>query len=216
MAAPPIEPAASPVIHTRVVRVTHWVNALAMLIMITSGWRIYNASPLFEGFNFPKAITLGGWLGGALQWHFAGMWLLVANGLVYVVSGFATGHFRRDFLPLRPSEIVRDAVAAARFRLPHVIGAYNAVQRLLYVVVLVLGIVVVLSGLAIWKPVQLQELTSLFGGYEGGRLVHFAAMAGIVGFILIHLALVALVPRTLPAMIIGRDIRFGHKTTVKS
>ncbi|WP_375409689.1 cytochrome b/b6 domain-containing protein [uncultured Methylobacterium sp.] len=202
-------------IHTRVVRITHWVNALAMLIMIASGWRIYNASPLFEGFAFPKALTLGGWLGGALQWHFAGMWLLVANGLVYVVSGFASGHFRRHFLPLRPSEIVRDAVAAATFRLPHVVGAYNAVQRLLYVVVLVLGVIVVLSGLAIWKPVQFQELASVFGGYEGGRLVHFTAMAGIVGFTVIHLALVILVPRTLPAMIIGRDLRLGHKTTVK-
>ena len=202
-------------LHSRIVRVTHWVNALAMLIMIGSGWRIYNASPLFEGFIFPRDITLGGWLGGGLQWHFAGMWLLVGNGLVYVASGLLTGHFRRDFLPLRPREIARDFVAALRFRLPHVAGRYNAVQRLMYAGVLLLSILVVLSGLSIWKPVQFQELTALFGGYEGGRLVHFAAMAGIVGFIVVHLALVALVPRTLPTMIIGRELHLGRPREVK-
>ena len=197
------------------VRITHWLNALAMLIMIASGWRIYNASPVFESIYFPKGLTLGGWLGGALQWHFAAMWLLVANGVVYLAYGLATGHLRRSLLPLRPREIGQDFGAALRFRLKHKPGAYNAVQRLLYVVVLLLGLVVVLSGLAIWKPVQAAPLTAFLGGYDNARVVHFLAMAGIVGFVAIHLALVVLVPRTLPTMIIGREIRFGREVHVR-
>ena len=93
------EPAA---IHPLYVRVTHWINAVAVLIMIGSGWQIYNASPLF-GFTFPNSLTLGGWLAGGLLWHFAAMWLLVANGLVYLTVGLATGRFRRKLLPIRPS-----------------------------------------------------------------------------------------------------------------
>lgn len=196
-------------IHPLVVRITHWVNALAMLIMITSGWRIYNASPIFGDWMFPKAITLGGWLGGALQWHFAAMWLLVANGLVYLTYGLASGHLRQRLTPLRPVEIGRDFVAALTLRLPHRPGVYNAVQRLLYVGVLIAGVVAVLSGLAIWKPVQLAPLTALMGGYDQARIVHFLAMVGIGAFVAVHLALVLLVPRTLPTMIIGREIRLG-------
>jgi thiosulfate reductase cytochrome b subunit len=186
-----------------VVRVTHWVNAFAIVCMIMSGWMIYDASPLF-GFRFPAWATLGGWLAGAIAWHLAFMWLLVGNGLVYVVYGLLTRHFRRSLLPLWPREILRDASDAARFRLDHRLGEYNAVQRLAYVGVLTLGVLAVASGLAIWKPVQLQALTALFGGYEFARRVHFVVMAGIVGFILLHLILVLLVPRTLPGMITGR------------
>jgi thiosulfate reductase cytochrome b subunit len=185
------------------VRVTHWVNAFAIVCMIMSGWMIYDASPLF-GFRFPAWATLGGWLAGAIAWHLAFMWLLVGNGLVYVIYGLLTRHFRRSLLPLWPREILRDAGDAARFRLEHRVGEYNAVQRLAYVGVLTLGVLAVASGLAIWKPVQLQALTALFGGYEFARRVHFAAMAGIVAFILLHLTLVLLVPRTLPRMITGR------------
>jgi thiosulfate reductase cytochrome b subunit len=185
------------------VRVTHWVNAVAIVCMIMSGWMIYDASPLF-GFQFPAWATLGGWLAGAVAWHLAFMWLLVGNGLVYVVYGLLTRHFRRSLLPLWPREILRDAGDAARFRLEHRVGEYNAVQRLAYVGVLTLGVLATASGLAIWKPVQLQALTALFGGYEFARRVHFAVMAGIVGFILLHLTLVLLVPRTLPGMITGR------------
>jgi thiosulfate reductase cytochrome b subunit len=192
-----------PVAHPFVVRLTHWVNAVAMVCMIMSGWMIYDASPLF-GFRFPAWATLGGWLGGAIAWHFAFMWLLVGNGLVYLVYGLLTRHFRRTLLPLWPREILRDAGDAARFRLHHRVGEYNAVQRLAYVGVLLLGILAAASGLALWKPVQLQALTALFGGYEFARRVHFAAMAGIVGFILLHLILVLLVPGTLPAMVTGR------------
>jgi thiosulfate reductase cytochrome b subunit len=184
------------------VRLTHWINAAALIAMVMSGWRIYNASPLFD-FRFPNEITLGGWLAGAIAWHFAAMWLLVLNGLVYVAYGLVSGHFRHALLPLKPAGIWRDLKAALAFRLPHSLGRYNAVQRLLYVGVILLLVVVVLSGLSMWKPVQLQTLAALFGGYEGARLVHFFAMAGIVGFFIIHIALVVLVPRTLPPMILG-------------
>jgi len=191
------------VVHPFVVRLTHWVNAVAMVCMIMSGWMIYDASPLF-GFRFPAWATLGGWLAGAIAWHLAFMWLLVGNGLIYLTYGLLTRHFRRSLLPLWPREILRDAGDAARFRLRHRVGEYNAVQRLAYVGVLLLGLLAAASGLALWKPVQLQALTALFGGYEFARRVHFAAMAGIVGFVLLHLILVLLVPRTLPAMVTGR------------
>lgn len=190
-------------IHPAVVRVTHWVNAVAMVCMVLSGWGIYNASPLF-GFAFPRWATLGGWLGAAIAWHFAVMWLLVVNGLLYFAWGIASGHFRRVLLPVSPAAVRDDLRLAVTLRLPHRPGRYNAVQRLLYWAVLGCGVLVVVSGLAIWKPVQLQELTAVLGGYEAARYVHFVAMAGIVAFILVHLLLVAIVPRTLPPMITGR------------
>ena len=192
------------VIHPVWVRVTHWVNALAMVVMIGSGWEIYNASPLFP-FLFPRGITLGGWLAGALLWHFAAMWLLAVNGLVYLALGLATGRFRRKLVPIRPGEVLADAKAALSGRLAHDdLSVYNAVQRLLYVGVILAGIVIVLSGLAIWKPVQLQELTAVLGGYEAARYVHFFAMAAIVGFLVVHVVMALLVPRSLRAMITGR------------
>lgn len=198
-------PARARIIHPLFVRITHWINAVAMICMIASGLKIYNASPLFN-FSIPSWLTLGGWLGGAIAWHLAALWLLVGNGLAYLSYGFFYGHFRRDFLPLSPRDIWRDAIAALTFRLPHKLGAYNAVQRLLYVSVLLMGAGAVVSGLAIWKPVQFQELAGLMGGYEGARLVHFCMMAGIVGFVVVHLALVILVPKTLPPMITGRAL----------
>jgi thiosulfate reductase cytochrome b subunit len=195
---------ASVVIHPVWVRITHWINALAMLVMIGSGWEIYNASPLF-GFTFPRSITLGGWLAGALLWHFAAMWVLAINGLVYIALGILTGRFRRKLLPIRPGEVVADMKAALTFRLSHDdISVYNAVQRLLYVGVILAGIVIVLSGLAIWKPIQLQELTALFGGYDAARYVHFFAMAAIVGFLVVHVLLALIVPKSLKAMVTGR------------
>jgi thiosulfate reductase cytochrome b subunit len=190
-------------IHPLPVRVMHWVNAFAMGCMIMSGWQIYDASPLFP-FTFPHWATLGGWLGGAIAWHLAAMWLLVTNGLTYVAYGFVSGHFRRSFLPLSAGAVWADIKAALTFRLPHQLGHYNAVQRLLYVLVLLTGILAVSSGLALWKPVQLQVLSLFFGGFEATRRVHFVAMAGIVGFIAVHLTLVLLVPKTLPPMITGR------------
>jgi thiosulfate reductase cytochrome b subunit len=195
---------ASGTIHPVWLRITHWINAVAVVVMIGSGWEIYNASPLFP-FNFPKTITIGGWLAGALLWHFAAMWLFVVNGLVYVTLGILTGRFRRKLLPIHPGQVIVDLRAALRGRLSHDdVSVYNAVQKLLYLGVILAGVVVVLSGLAIWKPVQLQELTALFGGYDFARYVHFAAMAAIVGFLLIHVIMAFVVPKSLRAMIIGR------------
>lgn len=192
------------VVHPAWVRVTHWINALAILVMIGSGWQIYNASPLFP-FLFPREITLGGWLAGGLLWHFAAMWVLVFNGFVYVTLGLATGRFRRKLLPIRPGEVIADAKAALTFKLAHDdLSHYNAVQKLLYAGVIVTGVLIVLSGIAIWKPVQFQELTALFGGYEAARYVHFFCMAAIVGFLVIHVALALLVPRSLRAMVAGK------------
>lgn len=191
-------------IHPGWVRVTHWINAVAMLVMIASGWQIYNASPMFP-FTFPQSITLGSWLAGALLWHFAAMWLLVANGLLYVAIGIISGRFRMRFFPISPAAVLADSRAALRGKLSHDdLSVYNAVQRLLYVGVLLAGAVIVLSGLAIWKPVQLQILTAVFGGYEAARYVHFFAMAAIVAFLVIHVTLAMLVPKSLRAMLTGR------------
>src|SRR5262245_40070483 len=187
MGAAPLAKPDRQVIHPAWVRITHWINALAMIMMILSGWQIYNASPLFP-FAFP--VGIGGWLAGALLWHFAAMWLLVINGIVYLALGFATGRFRRKLFPIRPREVLSDTLAALRGRLSHEdLSVYNAVQRLLYVGVILAGILVVLSGISIWKPVQVQELTAVFGGYDTARFVHFFAMAAIVGFLVIHVTL---------------------------
>lgn len=191
-------------IHPLVVRITHWVNVLAIVIMVTSGWRIYNSSPLFP-FKFPSDITLGGWLAGALQWHFAGMWLLAANGLVYLAYGILSGHFRRKLWPITPGAVIADVLAALKGRLAHDdLSIYNAAQRAAYATLILTIIVLVLSGLAIWKPVQLQNLAWLMGGYEGARLVHFLAMTLTVFIVIVHVVMVALVPSTLPTMITGR------------
>jgi thiosulfate reductase cytochrome b subunit len=191
-------------IHPLWLRVTHWINAVAVVVLIGSGWEIYNASPLFS-FAFPKSITLGGWLGGALLWHFAAMWLLAVNGLVYAALGLITGRFQRRLLPLRPGEVVADARLALRGKLSHDdLSVYNAVQKLFYLGVIVAGIVIVLSGLAIWKPVQLWWLAALFGGFDVARYVHFVAMAAIVGFSVIHIVMAFVVTKSLRAMIIGR------------
>jgi thiosulfate reductase cytochrome b subunit len=172
--------------------------------MVLSGWQIYNASPLFN-FVFPRSITLGGWLAGALLWHFAAMWLLMVNGLVYVVLGFVTGRFRRKLTPITPSGVIADAKAALTGHLSHDdLSKYNSVQKLLYAGIIAVGVIIVLSGLSIWKPVQFQWLTALFGGYDAARYVHFFAMAAIVAFFVIHVVMALLVPKSLRTMIIGR------------
>jgi thiosulfate reductase cytochrome b subunit len=194
-------------VHPLVVRVTHWINAFAILVMVASGWRIYNASPIFP-FRFPNELTLGGWLAGALQWHFAAMWLLVLNGIVYVAYGISSGHFRRKLFPLTPRAVLNDLLAALRGKLAHDdLAVYNAAQRAAYLAIILCLVVLVLSGLAIWKPVQLQEIAALMGGYEGARLLHFFAMALMVFIVLVHIVMVILVPRTFPTMITGRTRR---------
>jgi thiosulfate reductase cytochrome b subunit len=203
--------------HAWPVRLTHWIMAASILAMIGSGWRIYNASPIFD-FTFPDAIVLGGdveaalarhndpGVATALLWHFAVMWLLVLSYFSMVLWGVISGHFRRDFLPVGPRSFLRDFVAAARFRLEHRLGEYNAVQKVFYWSVLAAVGGIVLSGIAIWKPVQTYPLELLFGGFQGARVFHFLMMTAIVGFLVVHLALVALVPSTLRAMITGRAV----------
>ena len=191
------------VIHSATVRLTHWLNAAAMTIMMMSGWGIYNASPLF-GFRFPVWATLGGWLGGSIAWHLAGIWLLVGNWLVYIGYGLATRHFHRRLFPLSAAMVWGDFCAACTLRLAHRLGTYNALQRLFYLAVLLLTALAVTSGLVLWKPVQLDGLARLIGGYEFARRLHFFAMAGLAGFVVLHVALSVLLPRTLVAMITGR------------
>ncbi|MCW5297649.1 cytochrome b/b6 domain-containing protein [Herbaspirillum lusitanum] len=200
----PILPTTSAIIHPLWLRVTHWTNALAVVLMILSGWRIYNASPIFP-FAFPKAWTLGGWLGGALQWHFAAMWLLAINGVIYLALNLLSGRARRKFFPLRPLEVFQDFVQALKGKLQHAsLDHYNAVQKLAYLSVIADLVLIVVSGLAIWKSVQLPLLRDLMGGYDNARIVHFFAMSFLVLFIAVHVAMVALVPRTLLAMLRGR------------
>ncbi len=195
---------ASPMIHGRLVRLTHWVNALAFLVLLLSGWKIYNASPVFA-FRLPGELTLGGWLGGALLWHFAAMWLLALNGLLYLGYGFLSGHFRRKLWPVSPTAVWADIRAALSGRLAHDdLSVYNAAQRAAYIA-LILGIgLLALSGLAIWKPVQLAPLVQLFGGFDTARVVHFVAMTLTLVVAAVHVLMVVLVPRTLLAMLIGR------------
>jgi thiosulfate reductase cytochrome b subunit len=187
------------------VRTMHWINAVAMILMIMSGLQVYNASPLFDSLRFSHSITLGGWLGGALLWHFAAMWLLMVNGLAYLIVGLATGRFKKKLLPITPGGVISDARAALTGKLSHEdLSRYNQVQKLLYAGIIVVGVIIVLSGLSIWKPVQLQWLTALFGGYDVARYVHFFCMSAIVAFLVIHIALALLVPKSLRAMIVGR------------
>ncbi|MDH4191907.1 MAG: cytochrome b/b6 domain-containing protein [Betaproteobacteria bacterium] len=191
-------------IHPVWLRVTHWLNALAVVILAMSGWRIYDAAPFFD-FTLPRAITLGGWLGGAIQWHLAAMWLLAANGLLYLLWNVGTGRLWRRFFPLSPRALAADLRDALRARLAHSDPRhYNAVQRAAYLFVMLDTALLVISGLVLWKSVQFPLLRELLGGYEAARRVHFFAMAALVAFVAVHLAMVALVPRTLRAMIRGR------------
>ena len=191
-------------IHPAWLRITHWVNALAVLVLFASGWRIYNASPLFD-FRIPNELTLGGWLAGAIQWHFAAMWVLALNGIVYLALNAITGRVRRKFWPLSPRAFVSDIAAALRGKLAHADPSrYNAVQKAAYLFVWVDLLLLVLSGLVLWKNVQFPLLRDLLGGYEAARYIHFFSMAFLVAFVAVHLAMVALVPRTLLAMVRGR------------
>jgi thiosulfate reductase cytochrome b subunit len=205
------------VVHPPIVRIAHWLNVVAIFIMVGSGWHIYNNVPIFAWLTFPEWATIAGdreltyklhgdvGFGNALLWHFAAMWLLVLNGLVYVSYGLISGRFRRKLLPISIRAIITDIVEALRFKLSHDdISVYNAVQKLLYVGILCVLALVVLSGLAIWKPVQFQELTALFGGFQGARLIHFLCMSAIVLFVAVHVTLALVVPSTLVAMVTCR------------
>lgn len=191
------------IIHPGWLRAMHWINALAVVTLVTSGWRIYDATG-FMGFEIPAVLTLGGWLGGAIQWHFAAMWVLAINGVLYLVLNIVTGRLARKFFPLSPRALIADLKAALAGKLAHADPRhYNMVQRLAYLFVMLDSVLLVLSGLVLWKSVQFPLLRELLGGYEVARRIHFLAMALLVAFVLVHLTMVALVPRTLVHMIRG-------------
>jgi thiosulfate reductase cytochrome b subunit len=201
-------------LHPAAVRAMHWINAFAMVVMIGSGWKIYNDEVLFGWLHFPEWMTIGGEAQGALQWHFFAMWILMINGLFYLGYGIFTGRFRRKLLPIRPSAVLSDIRDALRFRLSHDdITSYNAVQKSLYLGIVLVIIIQVVSGWVIWKPIQLSELTSLFYDFQGARLVHFLGMAAIVLFLTVHVSLALLVPRTIGAMLTGGPIENHSPST---
>ncbi len=194
-------------LHPLAIRIMHWTNAVAMFIMIGSGWKIYNDEVIFGWLHFPDAVTFGPYAQHGLQLHFFGMWILALNGLAYVIYGFATGRFRRMLLPIRVRDLVANIRDALRLHLAHDDPTqYNTIQRILYIGVLMAGLVIVLSGLAIWKPIQLSELLSLFYDFQTARLVHFLCMAAIVLFVAVHVTLALLVPHTLVAMVNGGPV----------
>jgi thiosulfate reductase cytochrome b subunit len=200
-------PTTDATIHPGWVRACHWINAFAILVMVGSGWQIYDASPLVDFLTFPRQIALGNWLAGALLWHFAAMWLLFLSLPVFVAWAFWSGHFRMRYLPVTAREVASNVTDFFRGRLSHDLGVRNAVQKLLYAFALLAMLAMVLSGLVLWKPVQLHTLGLLMGQYEGARYVHFFGMAGIVLFIVVHIALTLLVPKVLLPMITGRALR---------
>jgi thiosulfate reductase cytochrome b subunit len=207
--------------HPIAARITHWLMALSVIVLIGSGWRIYNSSPIF-GFRFPEWITLGGdgqealalhndpGVASAIAWHFAAMWFLAISYLGFMLWNLVTGHFWRDFLPVGPVPFFKDFIAAATFRLEHRLGEYNAVQKVFYCGVLACVAMMLLSGIAIWKPVQTYPLETFFGGFQGARLVHFIFMTLIGLFIIVHVTLVILVPKTFVAMTLGKATHRGH------
>ncbi len=191
-------------LHPWPVRIMHWINAVAMIVMITSGWGIYDDSVIIRGLHFNGYLRLGEWAPESLLWHFAGMWLLMLNGLAYLVYGFARGRFRERLLPIRVGDFIGTVRDTLRFKIAHEdLTTYNAVQKLLYIVAILAGIMQVVTGFAIWKPVQLSGLVSLLGGFQSARLIHFLDMAVLVGFLVVHVALSLLVPSTLWAMLTG-------------
>jgi len=205
---------ATRVMHPLAVRIMHWTNAVAIILMILSGWKIYNDDIIFSWLHFDEDFTLGGEAQGALQWHFAIMWILAINGLCYVLYGLFSGRFRRMLLPFSIAGLFADIKAAITFTLDHGdLTKYNMVQKLLYGGVIVVVILQVVSGLALWKPIQFSWLIPLFYSFQGARLVHFILMTAIVLFILIHVALALTVPQTLVAMITGNPP--PHKTPHK-
>jgi thiosulfate reductase cytochrome b subunit len=202
-------------LHPLPLRIMHWINAAAIFIMIGSGWRIYNDDVLFGWLHFPDFLVIGKWAQYGLQWHFFGMWIFVLNGIAYLSYGIATGRFRRKLFPIRLHEFLATVGDALRFHLTHDdLTVYNAVQKILYLGVILVGILIVITGLSLWKPVQFSELASLFGSFQTIRLIHFLCMAAIAAFILVHVTLALLVPQSLVAMITGGPVVNGRPARV--
>jgi thiosulfate reductase cytochrome b subunit len=198
-------------IHPLWLRIIHWSNAVAVVILIMSGWRIYNATRFLHlyipGTNtrlFPNAWTLGGWLGGAIQWHFAAMWILMADAVLYLVLFLITKR-GKQFLPVTPHGLWDDIRAFVKGKLSHAdLRQYNTIQKLAYLFALADMIVLIASGLVLWKSVQFGWLRVLLGGYETARYIHFFAMTGLCAFIVVHVVMALLVPKTIKAMLWGR------------
>jgi thiosulfate reductase cytochrome b subunit len=182
----------------------HWINAFAMIAMIMSGWGIYDDDVIIHGLHFSSALRLGSWAAPSLLWHFAAMWVLALNGLAYLIYGFATGRLRERMLPIRIDALVQTIRETLHFKIAHDdLTVYNAVQKLLYIVVILAGISQVVTGLLIWKPIQFSSAVALLGGFQAVRVEHFIGMSVIVGFLTVHVALSLLVPQTLWAMLSG-------------
>lgn len=185
--------------HSLAIRVTHWLNAIALFVMAGSGLRIYLAFPAFgdklpphDFIRFPARYTIGGWLGGALQWHFTFMWLFVGSGLVYVFYQLSTGNWRQVlFAP-------RDVAGVwPMFRHYFLFGpkpkqeeSYNPLQKLAYTATIFLGVLSTLTGLVLYKSAQLSFLVPLLGGYRSARILHFLSLVGFAAFIPGHLVMV--------------------------
>lgn len=205
------------------IRVTHWANLVLLAIMAGSGLRILVAYPFLgargaeyawyplQGVNPPASLTIGGWLAGARHWHFAFAWLFVANAVAYIAYLFASGEWRRRlFFPRRDARnawgtLLHDL--RLRKEAPEPIGLYNGMQRLSYSGVLAMTPFAILSGLAMYKPVQLPRLTSILGGYDVARTFHLLVLAALALFTVVHVVQVLLHPRTLVDMTLGRDGR---------
>jgi thiosulfate reductase cytochrome b subunit len=159
-------------VHPLPVRIMHWINAIAIFIMIGSGWKIYNDDIIFSFLRFPDSIV--------------------------------SGRFWQKLFPISPREVFVTVGEALRLRLRHDdLTRYNAVQKALYLGVMLVGVLIVTSGLTLWKPVQFSELANLFGSFQNIRLVHFLCMAAIVAFVVVHVTLALLVPQSLVAMLTG-------------
>jgi thiosulfate reductase cytochrome b subunit len=195
---------ATAVLHPLPLRVMHWVNAVIMIVMIMSGWGIYNDYVIVNGLHFSSSLRLGSWAAESLLWHFAGMWLLAINGVLYLIYGLYTGRFRDKFFPIRIADVLRTVRETLRLQISHEdITRYNAVQKLLYIIVILAGMSQVITGLAIWKPIQFSNIVDLLGGFQTARIIHFLGMTTIVGFLVVHVLLSLLVPKTLWAMLTG-------------
>ena len=185
--------------HPWVVRFSHWVNAVALFVMVGSGLQIFRAFPSFGAkipqqdlLNWPTAFAIGGWLGGALQWHLTFIWIYIATGLFYIGYEVLSGNYRQ--ILFMPADI-RGVWPMARHYFffgpePPATQVYNPLQKLAYTSAIVLGVLSVLTGIAVWKPVQFSWLAWLMGGFHLARVWHFVVMWAIVFFVLGHLVMI--------------------------
>jgi thiosulfate reductase cytochrome b subunit len=190
--------------HPGGLRILHAINAIAVVGLLLSGIEIYRAAPFFP-VRFPMWLSLGGDMKGAIRWHFLLMWVLLGNALVYALIRIKPSNGLVGVLPLSFRELWSDVCMAARFKLAHQTHTYNAIQKWLYASVWLVIMLAMLSGLALWKPIQLGGLSNLLGGYEMSRRVHFVAMTLLLAFVVLHVLMALMVPRTLASILVGRE-----------